>query len=130
MARIYVSSTFKDLEECREKIRIALKRMSHEDITMEYYVAENKKPLDRCLEDVASCDLYVGIFAWRYGFVPSGYDKSITELEYRKAVEAGKDCLIFLLDEDAPSWPPKFVDKGKDAEKVAALRNDYFFFVN
>ena len=63
MARIFVSSTFKDLEECREKIRIALKRMSHEDIALEYYVAENKRPLDRCLEDVASCELYVGIFA-------------------------------------------------------------------
>jgi len=123
MARIYVSSTFKDLKECREKVKVTLKQMSHEDIAMEYYVAEDKKPVNKCLEDVAFCDLYIGIFAWRYGFVPDGYDKSITELEYRKAVETGKDCLIFLLDEDAP-WPAKFVDIGKDAEKVRALRDE------
>ena len=44
MARIFVSSTFKDLEECREKVRLNLKRMGHEDIAMEYFVAEDKRP--------------------------------------------------------------------------------------
>jgi hypothetical protein len=96
--------------------------MSHEDVAMEYYVAEDKRPLDKCLEDVASCDLYIGIFAWRYGYTPEGYDKSITELEYQKAIETGKECLIFLLHEDA-SWPAKFVDIGIDGEKIRALRN-------
>jgi Domain of unknown function (DUF4062)/SIR2-like domain len=121
MARIYVSSTFKDLKECREKVRIVLKRMGHEDIAMEYYVAGDERPLDKCLKDVASSDLYIGIFAWRYGFVPDGYDKSVTELEYRKAKESGKKCLIFLLNEEAP-WPRNFIDKGEDQEKIAALR--------
>jgi hypothetical protein len=123
MARIFVSSTFEDLEECREKVRLNLSQEGHESIAMEYYVAENKKPVIKCPEDVASCDLYIGIFAWRYGYVPDGYDISITELEYRKAVEAGKECLVFLLNEDAP-WPTKYVDKGKNAEKIAALRNE------
>ncbi len=123
MARIYVSSTFKDLEVHREKVRTVLRRMGHEDVAMEYFVAEDKRPLDKCLEEVASCDLYIGIFAWRYGYVPDGYDKSITELEYRKAVETGKSCLFFLLDENAP-WPRKFIDRGQDAERIAALRKE------
>ena len=123
MAKIFVSSTFKDLKECREKVRLVLRRMKHEDVAMEYYVAEDKRPVDKCLEDVAACDIYVGIFAWRYGYIPTGYDKSITELEYRKAVETGKDCHIFLLHEDAP-WLPKFVDKGDDAQKIDYLRKE------
>ncbi|MCD4766153.1 MAG: DUF4062 domain-containing protein [Methanosarcinales archaeon] len=123
MAKIYVSSTFKDLEECREKVRLVLRQMKHEDVAMEYYVAEDRRPVDKCLEDVAACDLYVGIFAWRYGYIPPGYDKSITELEYRKAVETGKKCHIFLLHEDAP-WPRKFVDKGDDAQKIDDLRKE------
>src|SRR5665647_1539531 len=124
MAHIYVSSTFKDLKECREKVRLSLRQMGHEDIAMEYYVAGDERPLGKCQKDVVSCDLYIGIFAWRYGYVPEGQDKSITELEYRKAVEAGKECLIFLVDEDAPSWPPKYVDRGKEADKIADLRNE------
>ncbi len=96
MARIFVSSTSKDLEECREKVINVLRRMDdHQDVAMEYFVAEDKRPLEKCLEDVASCDLYIGIFAWRYGYIPDGYDKSMTELEYRKAVNNGKTCLIF-----------------------------------
>lgn len=123
VARIYVSSTFEDLKDYREKVRVALRQMGHEDIAIEYYVAEDKRPLDKCLEDVASCDLYIGIFAWRYGYVPDGYDKSITELEYRKAVETGKKCLIFLLNEEVP-WPIKFVDRGKNEKRVRALKTE------
>ena len=70
LARIYVSSTFSDLENYRKEVSLALRRLGHEDVAMEYYVAEDSRPLDRCLEDVASCDVYVGIFAWRYGYVP------------------------------------------------------------
>jgi hypothetical protein len=123
MSRIYVSSTFEDLEECRELVCLQLRQMGHEDIAMEYYVAENQRPLDKCLKDVASCDLYIGIFAWRYGRTPSDQEKSFTELEYRKAVETGKDRLIFLLHEDA-SWPTKYVDKKNDALKIEALRTE------
>ena len=111
MARVFVSSTFKDLEECRKKVSLVLRQMGHEDVAMEYFVAEDKRSLDKCLDAVASSDLYVGIFAWRYGYIPDGYDRSMTELEYRKAVECGKSCLLFLLHEEAP-WPRKLMDKG------------------
>ena len=98
MTKIFVSSTFKDLEECREKVSFALRQMKLEDVAMEYFVAEDKPPVDKCLEDVESCDLYVGIFAWRYGNIPTGYEMSITELEYRKAVDSGIKCLIFFAE--------------------------------
>jgi hypothetical protein len=122
MSRIYVSSTFDDLEECRKHVSSALRKLGHVDVAMEYYVAENKRPLARCLEDVASCDAYVGIFAWRYGYVPPGETRSITELEYRRAVEAGKDCLILLLKETA-SWPVDRIELGA-IDKIRALRTE------
>jgi hypothetical protein len=73
-------------------------------IAMEDYVATDERPLDKCLADVASCDIYIGIFAWRYGYVPPGQERSITELEYRQAGQSSLERLTFLLDEDAP-WP-------------------------
>jgi Domain of unknown function (DUF4062) len=51
--------------------------------------AGEERPVDRCLDDVRSADIYVGVLAWRYGFVPAGGHTSITELEYRAAGEAG-----------------------------------------
>jgi Domain of unknown function (DUF4062) len=69
---------------------------------MEDYVAADQRPLAKCLEDVATCDLYVGIFAHRYGHV-SNHDnperRSITELEYRHAEALGIPLLVFLLEE-------------------------------
>lgn len=125
MARIYVSSTFGDLADYRKEVSLALRRLGHEDIAMEYYVAEDKRPLDRCLDDVASCDVYVGIFAWRYGYVP-GIDNpeglSITELEYRHAVAAGKVCLIFLLSAEAP-WPRAKMERAA-LDRIDALREE------
>src|SRR4051794_13189000 len=97
MANVYVSSTFSDLETCRARVRETLQRRGHKDIAMELYGAQDKRPLDKCLEDVENCDLYIGIFTWRYGFIPDGQTKSITDLEYNKAVEKGKSHLLFLL---------------------------------
>jgi hypothetical protein len=116
MARIYVSSTFKDLKECRDQVIHLLRRMRHEVVAMEDYTAEEQWPADKCLADVAACDLYVGIFAWRYGFIPSDNNPdnlSISELEYRKAGEAGRHRLIFILDENA-SWPRPMMDRDPD----------------
>jgi predicted NACHT family NTPase len=123
MARVFVSSTFKDLEECRKKVSHVLRQIGHEDIAMENFVAEDKRPLDKCLEAVVSSDLYIGIFAMRYGYKPPRHRKSITELEYRKAVECGINCLIFLLHEDV-SWPIKFIDKGEDSVKLESLKKE------
>jgi HEAT repeat protein len=98
---------------------VALKRLGIADMAMEYYVAESERPLERCMHDVMGCDLYIGIFAWRYGYIPDGEKRSITESEYRTAIEHGKPVLIFLLSEDA-SWPRRSMDP--DATRIEALR--------
>jgi tetratricopeptide (TPR) repeat protein len=134
VAKIYISSTYEDLKDYREAVYRALRRDRHDVIAMEDYVARDQRPLQKCLEDVASCDIYVGIFAWRYGFIPD--DKkdnpdnlSITELEYRKAKEIGIPCLIFLLDENK-DWPLRFIDVTvqsgtKSADNINRFRNDF-----
>lgn len=104
MSRIYVSSTYDDLVEFREHVRTVIKKKGHEDIAMEYYEPEDKRPLKRCLEDVASADVYLGIFAWRYGYIPDNEKESITVLEYREADCLGKYCIILLIDEKS-NWP-------------------------
>lgn len=124
MAKIYISSTYDDLKEFREEAYRALRQLRHDVIAMEDYAASDQRPLDVCLADVAASDLYVGIFAWRYGFIPPVNNpdrRSITELEFRHAVATGKTCLIFLMHEDVP-WPPSLMEKGEGGEKLQALR--------
>ena len=110
--KIYVSATFADLEQHRERVYQALRALRHDVIAMEDYVATDARPLDKCLRDVRQSDIYIGIFAWRYGYVPTKDNprhKSITELELHEAERLGKPCLIFLLKSTAP-WPPSMMD--------------------
>jgi hypothetical protein len=123
VSAIYVSSTFADLRDHRKALSLAIRRLGHVDVAMEYYIAEDARPLDRCVRDAGSCDLYLGVFARRYGFCPPGEQRSITELEFRAARAAGIDCLCFLLAEDAP-WPDESVEHGAGADRLAALRGE------
>jgi len=52
---------------------------------MEEYAARDAIVEFACQGDVAACDAYVGVFAWRYGHVPEDQNpggESVTELEY------------------------------------------------
>lgn len=119
MSKIYLSSTFEDLKPYREAVYHALRQLRHDVVSMEDYVASPERPLDKCLADVAGCQAYVGLFAWRRGFVPPGHERGITELELHEAERAGVPRLVFLLADDAP-WP----DAARDADPsaVRALR--------
>ena len=144
--RIYVSATYRDLARHRQAVSTVLRRMGHQVIGMEEYVAEGARPLSRCLVDVTSCDAYVGILAWRYGYVPpsAGGDDpalpagtvlgetSITEFEFRRAVDdhkanSRKSVLMFLLDPEA-EWPSSQFDaitgEGDGGTAITRLRRD------
>ena len=121
MATFYLSSTVEDLKDCRQRVCSALMKGGHVVVGMENDSATGIKPLKKCLEDVARCDAYVGIFAWRYGYIPDDDNpqrRSITELEYLKAVALPINTLIFILDESAP-WSRKLMDaNGKQIERL------------
>jgi hypothetical protein len=111
--KVYVSSTYQDLIEHRAAVDRTLRRMGHDVIGMEQYVAEGSKPVERCRADVRNADVYVVIVAWRYGYVPDTdippLRRSITEIEHDEAIAAGKPVLAFLLDPETP-WPLNRVD--------------------
>jgi len=128
--RIYISSTYEDLKDYREVVYRTLRQMGHDVIAMEDYVAGDDRPLDAGLKVVAECGIYIGIFAWRYGYVPEENNpehRSVTELEYRHARALGKPCLIFLLDEET-TWPTRFADEytgeGERGRRIRQFREE------
>jgi tetratricopeptide (TPR) repeat protein len=121
--KIYLSSTKGDLEPYRDAVLKAIRRLEHEGLAMEDYTSASQAPLDKCLEDVMKCDLYVGIFAHRYGFIPPGQKKSITELEYRKAKECHIPTLIFLVHPKC-LWDPEAIDDGEAKACLKALKQE------
>jgi hypothetical protein len=91
MSKVYVSSTFRDLRTCRQHVTEAVRLLRNQDVAMENYGAEPQPPLDKCLKDVAACDVYIGIFGRRLGWMPPGSAVSITEREYRQTPRFDQD---------------------------------------
>jgi hypothetical protein len=130
--KVYISSTYQDLVDHRAAVDRTLRRMGHDVIGMEQYVAEGSKPVERCKADVRAADVYVIIVAWRFGYVPGRTasppdGRSITEIELQEAQASGRPVLAFLLDPEAP-WPPNRVEAmggapgaGEDVSRLRAL---------
>lgn len=117
-----ISSTARDLPEHRERVRKACERIGFApEEMMEHLTALDKDAVEISLEMVDRADVYIGIFAHRYGSIPDGADKSITEMEYDRAVEKKIPRLIFFINEDLPVLPKDF-DTGPGAAKLQALK--------
>lgn len=147
--RIFVSSSFEDLREHRAAAIRVLRQLGHEVLAMEDMIAGSAAPLSKVIEMVDRSEAYVGVFAWRYGYVPARGagppasaptnipvvkgaivgETSITHYEYLRAVERQLPVMAFLLDEHYP-WPPQLIDgfdktraqAPANADKIRALR--------
>lgn len=99
MKKIFISSTFQDLQLHRNQIWGVIQNFDVEVIGMETFGARKSKPLETCLKEIESCEIYIGIISMCYGSVDEETGKSYTQLEYDKAKELGLEILIYLLDE-------------------------------
>ena len=97
-----ISSTALDLPEHRKQAFDACLSTHIHPIGMERLPARDATGAAVSLEMVDQADIYIGIYAWRYGWVPEGSDISITEMEFNRAVERGKKVLVFIMDDDHP----------------------------
>lgn len=98
---IFVSSTYRDLSNHREILRIALETSGYRFRGMEHFAAQQTPPIDVCLEELADSDVYVGILGRLYGSCPPGRVLSYTELEYNSARELGKPQIILAIGDGA-----------------------------
>ena len=119
---VMISSTARDLPEHRDEVRLGCHRAGFaSDQMMENLTALDKDAVEISLKMVEDADIYLGIFAYRYGYVPKGSDVSITEMEYNKAVELGKPRLIFFIHENHPVTG-RDIERGEGSAKLEAFK--------
>lgn len=93
--QVFVSSTFKDLEEERQEVMHALLELDCMPAGMELFPAANETQWNLIKKVIDDCDYYVLILGGRYGSIgPEGY--SYTEMEYRYALSIDKPIIAFL----------------------------------
>jgi hypothetical protein len=113
--RIFISSTFEDLNEYRQEAFKAIQGLGLHADDMILWSANELDATTNSVQRVAECDVLILILAHRYGYVPPGTSQSITQTEYEAARAAGVPVLAFFLDEATP-WPPAQVEWSKQRE--------------
>ena len=96
--QVFVSSTFRDLQDERQEVIQALLELDCIPAGMELFPAADEDQWTLIKRVIDDCDYYIVIIGGRYGSIgPDG--KSFTQLEYEYAVSQGKPVIGFLHKE-------------------------------
>ena len=76
---------------------------------METFGARPQEATQVCLTGIDASELFIGIYAHRYGYVPTGSDVSITAAEFDYAFNNRRPTFCFFVDEQYP-WPEDLVE--------------------
>ena len=120
---VFISSTFRDLKECRRKVWETLEEYNVNIRGMEKFGARTQNSLRTSLAEVESSDIYLGIIAFRLGSIDKKSGKSITQIEYEKANELQKDILIYIMDEENSKSYIKDIDFNENHEKLKVFKS-------
>ena len=120
---VFLSSTWRDLAEHREKVAWALRSAGFRPIVMEEFIADRRPPLEKCLKELELADVYIGIIGHRYGFKPPRYQKSYTWVEYECARKQKKEIIVFSIADSHPCTV-KDIDTGDDAKQLRRFKDE------
>ncbi len=119
---VFVSSTSRDLISHRQQVSDTLLRLSLFPVAMEQFGAQGSgNATSVSTNKVAEAEVYLGIFAWRYGFIPPGETRSVTHLEYLEARRLGLPCYLFLAHPDTDQDDALFPASLRDPEHRTQL---------
>lgn len=121
MTKVFIGSTSKDLAAYREAALNTCLKLDMQPIAMEHFEAMGVGAVEGSKRKLDPTDLYVGIFAFRYGYIETGYDKSVTEIEFDHAGILGLERLCFFAKSDYP-FPPSVIDV-ENQEKLKTFRD-------
>jgi hypothetical protein len=123
--KVMISSTARDLPDHRKEVMEACLRQGMFPTMMEHLPASDAEAIGTSLKMVDEADIYAGVFAHRYGYVPKTNNPeqiSITEMEYNRAVERKTTRVIFVMDKTHPITIED-VETGEGAAKLAKFKD-------
>lgn len=139
---VFISSTARDLKKYRDKVKDAVLNAGAFPLAMEEFDATERNALQKCYDEVCQAEIFIGIYAHRYGFAP-GEDMlytssdgdaragdgvtSITEWEYRWAVERRLPMLLYVVsevDEDGEPlpWVQSYIDGEPERSRLSSFK--------
>lgn len=112
--QVFISSTFKDLIEERNKVIEAVIGNNCMPAGMEYFPATREKQFSYIKKIIDDCDFYILISAGKYGSLAED-DISYTEKEFDYAVASQKEIMCFLY-KDINLLPGKALENSDEGK--------------
>ena len=134
---VFVSSTNKDLVDYRQKVIETILRLDYHPVVQEALTPSDDNALQVCYDKVMRADVFIGIYAHRYGYCPNANvtyttidgqlwhgdgTTSITHWEYLWAREIGIPIRLFLV-KDTAEWQAEWRDPEPQAGQLRAFKN-------
>lgn len=116
--QFFISSTYEDLKEERNKAIQAILTMNQFPIGMEMFSAADDDQWKIIKEAIDSSDFYILIIGNRYGSIEETTGISYTEKEFDYAVDRKIPVLAFIVDSSVSMIPDRF---DSDSQKIAKL---------
>lgn len=117
--QIFISSTYMDLVEPRNKVIEAILKLYHFPIGMEMFSAADDEQWEIIEETIDSSDFYIILVGNRYGSLTKE-GISFTEKEYDYAKKIGVPILTFIKDETLATTPQ---ERENDPNKIQKLQD-------
>lgn len=135
--KVFVSST-SDMHLFRNIIKEQIESCEMYADMYERWGQSEFYPRDMCCSHVLQSDIFVCVLGARYGFIEPLWDKSMTEIEYRVASNAGIPMLIYIIsdykqkmqqlegDDRATSTRQEaFIEELKSKRLVCLFKNEF-----
>ena len=130
--KIFISSTFEDLQEYRRHTINYLKDLTSDKTgamgAMEYFAASEDTSKEVCLAELETSDLVIGIYGIRFGWEEADTGRSMTEIEFDRAIELDIPVLGFVSYHDKEDKQKRFIKekvfaKGKNCARFDSLKD-------
>jgi len=119
--QVFVSSTYRDLQQERQQVMQALLELDCIPAGMELFPAADDDQWSLIKQVIDDCDYYLAILGGRYG-TTSKDGKSYTQMEYEYAVSKNKPVVAFL-HKDPGKIPSEKCEESPDGKHgLAAFR--------
>lgn len=120
--QVFVSSTYQDLIDERQKVIEALISKNCFPVGMEYFPAANEEQFAVIKKLIDRCDYYILILGGRYGSIEPKTGKSYTQLEYEYALEKNIPVAAFYRDNINNLSPDKIEMSDEGQKRLKAFK--------
>jgi SAM-dependent methyltransferase len=119
VSSIFVSSTYKDLRDYRDRVERVVLKYGNLVRGMEFFGDPSRPTLEACYAEIDQYELVICIIGISYGTRPTPEQPSFTALEIEYAQKKKIPIAPFFLDIEKPViFPPKYCAQGKDYEDL------------